>query len=287
MSYEKLNLKDGEKFSAEHVSHIEDGIVQNALDLEGKQPVGEYLTPESTIPSGKIVEDEAHRFTTDSEKVKWDSKADGVHGHAMSDVEGLQTALDGKSDVGHTHDDRYYTEAEVDEALAGKSDNGHGHVISDVDGLQGALDGKANSSHFHEIDEVNGLNEALANVPSKVHTHEISDVYGLESELTKINNKIGSKADSVHSHSMGEVTGLQTALEGKSDTDHNHDGVYSPIGHNHDGVYSPVSHNHDGVYAPLVHTHVSADITDLESYVDGRIGVVAGSALDNINGEVI
>ena len=31
MSYERLDLINGEKFSAEHVSHIEDGIVQNAL----------------------------------------------------------------------------------------------------------------------------------------------------------------------------------------------------------------------------------------------------------------
>lgn len=30
-----------------------------------------------------------------------------------------QSALDGKSDVGHTHDDRYYTETEVDALLAG------------------------------------------------------------------------------------------------------------------------------------------------------------------------
>lgn len=36
MSYEKLNLINGEKFSAEHVSHIEDGIVQNALDAEAQ-----------------------------------------------------------------------------------------------------------------------------------------------------------------------------------------------------------------------------------------------------------
>ena len=32
MAYERLNLRNGEKFSVEHVSHIEDGIVQNALD---------------------------------------------------------------------------------------------------------------------------------------------------------------------------------------------------------------------------------------------------------------
>src|SRR5690606_33005977 len=43
------------------------------------------------------------------------------------DVTGLQTALDGKADDAHTHDDRYYTETEVDTALAGKADTGHTH----------------------------------------------------------------------------------------------------------------------------------------------------------------
>lgn len=32
----------------------------------------------------------------------------------------IQNALDGKSDTGHTHDDRYYTEIEIDNLLAGK-----------------------------------------------------------------------------------------------------------------------------------------------------------------------
>lgn len=39
----------------------------------------------------------------------------------------LDAVAGAKSDVGHLHDDRYYTEAEVDTALAGKSDTGHAH----------------------------------------------------------------------------------------------------------------------------------------------------------------
>ena len=39
---------------------------------------------------------------------------------AISTVTGLQDALDGKSATGHTHDDRYYTETEVDTLLSGK-----------------------------------------------------------------------------------------------------------------------------------------------------------------------
>lgn len=43
---------------------------------------------------------------------------------AISTVDGLQAALDGKSAAGHTHDDRYFTESEVTALLAGKQDTG-------------------------------------------------------------------------------------------------------------------------------------------------------------------
>ena len=39
----------------------------------------------------------------------------------------IDTKLAGKSDTGHTHDDRYYTETEINTKLAGKSDTGHTH----------------------------------------------------------------------------------------------------------------------------------------------------------------
>lgn len=42
----------------------------------------------------------------------------------------IQTQLDGKSDNGHTHDDRYFTESEVNTKLAGKSDTSHNHDSS-------------------------------------------------------------------------------------------------------------------------------------------------------------
>jgi hypothetical protein len=69
------------------------------------------------------------------------------HTHSISDVTGLQTALDGKASSSHTHS------------------------ISDVTGLQTALDGKAASSHTHSISEVTGLQTALDGKASSSHTH--------------------------------------------------------------------------------------------------------------------
>ena len=44
-------------------------------------------------------------------------KADKSHTHTKSEI----------TDFDHTHDDRYYTESEIDTKLSGKSDTGHNH----------------------------------------------------------------------------------------------------------------------------------------------------------------
>lgn len=59
------------------------------------------------------------------------------HSHAVSDVTGLQSALDSKAASSHTH------------------------TVSDVAGLQNALDAKAASSHSHAVSDVTGLQDAL------------------------------------------------------------------------------------------------------------------------------
>jgi hypothetical protein len=82
-----------------------------------------------------------------------------THTHGISDVTGLQTALDGKAATGH------------------------GHSIADVSGLQTALDGKAASVHGHAIGDVTGLQTALDAKASSVHTHAIADVTGLQTVL--------------------------------------------------------------------------------------------------------
>lgn len=53
--------------------------------------------------------------------------APSSHTHTIANVTGLQAALDGKSNNGHTHDDRYYTESEMNAKLADKANASHGH----------------------------------------------------------------------------------------------------------------------------------------------------------------
>lgn len=92
---------------------------------------------------------------------------------------------------GHTHDDRYYTETEIDTKLSGKSDTSHNHNSAYL-----GISAKAESAK--SADSV-----AWANVSGKPssftpsgHTHD--DRYYTE---TEVNNLLAGKSNTNHTHS--------------------------------------------------------------------------------------
>ena len=180
-----------------------------------------------------------------------DGKSDIGHGHAIADVAGLQLALDGKSEIEHTHS--YETITGLIDQLALKSNVGHTHEISDVNGLQLSLDAKAAIGHVHSIAGVAGLQLALDDKASASHVHEISDVNGLQLALD-------SKASILHTHTIAQVTGLQIALDSKANTVHTH--AIADV----TGLQTAL----DGK-AASVHTHAIADVTGLQTALDNRI----------------
>ena len=72
---------------------------------------------------------------------------DDSHNHIISNIDGLQSALDGKATSSHNHDGVYYTETEIDTLLEGKANASHTHTIANITNLQSTLDGKAAASH--------------------------------------------------------------------------------------------------------------------------------------------
>ena len=100
------------------------------------------------VPHGHAISD------TTGLQTALDGKAASSHTHTIANVTGLQTALDGKQASGsyaaasHTHDDRYYTETEIDTKLSGLPVSGHTHTIANVTGLQTALDGKQAAGNY-------------------------------------------------------------------------------------------------------------------------------------------
>jgi len=105
----------------------------------------------------------------------------------------------------HNHDDRYYTETEIDTKLSAKADST-------------ALNAKADQT------AVDTINTALASKADSNHNH--NDRYYTE---TEIDTKLSAKADSTALNAKADQTAvdtINTALASKAESDHNHDDRY-------------------------------------------------------------
>lgn len=104
---------------------------------------------------------------------------DDGHEHTISTIKGLQSALDSKAQVGHTHSP----------SESGAAPTVHGHTVSDIFGLQADLDDKSPVGHTHSPSE--------SGAAPTVHGHVVSDVFGLQADLD-------SKSPIGHTHTPGE-----------------------------------------------------------------------------------
>lgn len=77
------------------------------------------LSQEGYAADAKAV---GNRFDTQNEKINAKSDIGHNHDDAYFTKDEINTKLSGKSDTEHTHDERYYTETEMDEKLIGKAD---------------------------------------------------------------------------------------------------------------------------------------------------------------------
>jgi hypothetical protein len=128
------------------------------------------LTKGKTFTNGELVTPASLHQMVDSATVANIVNADIAAGAAIADTKLAQITTAGKvlpaavqgtavittdprlSDarpaISHTHDDRYYTETEMNTLLAGKAASIHQHAIADTTGLQTALDGKQASGSY-------------------------------------------------------------------------------------------------------------------------------------------
>ena len=126
-------------------------------------------------------------------------------------IQTLNTAISGKAASGHTHDDRYYTETEIDTALSGKSNTGHSHAVTDVTGLESALSGKAAASHTHVQSDVTGLETALSGKANASHTHTKSQITDLANAVASTNGSGGS-AGLMSANDKEKLNGINIAV---------------------------------------------------------------------------
>ena len=147
----------------------------------------------------------------------------------IEDVTGLQTALDGKAAVSHTHTISQVTN--LQSTLDGKAAASHGHSIADIDILQDSLDdlqtsigNKADAVHTHTLSQITDAGTAASrNVAASGDASASQVVLGSDTRMSN------ARTPTAHSHVISDVTGLQTALdtlestlEDKSNTGHVH-----------------------------------------------------------------
>ena len=109
---------------------ITDGSIQSVSLASGTNNGTVKLTVD-----GKVTDNIAVKGLGSAAYTNSNAYAAASHSHSIANVTGLQTALDGKSATSHTHDDRYYTEAEINTKLAGKANSSHTHGSGDITSL--------------------------------------------------------------------------------------------------------------------------------------------------------
>lgn len=148
---------------------------------------------------------------------------DDSHNHVISDVDGLETTLNGLQESidsiqdavasSHDHDDRYYTETEIDTMLTGYASSTHNHDAAyDSKGAADTALESANTYTDQEIAKLlNNSSEAVDSI------YELRDAMQENAgAIEALNSIAGSKADATHKHATSDITGLDTALSNAS-----------------------------------------------------------------------
>jgi len=165
--------------------------------------------------------------------------ADDSHNHVISNVDGLQSALDAKQDASTAVTTTTTFGGDVSgtyDAIV-VADDSHNHIIGNVDGLQTALDGKLGSTEAAVSADkwttartvsLTGAVTGSASVDGSANV-SIATTATADPTLTLAGDASGSAtftnlgnatltvtvADDSHNHIIGNVDGLQTALDGK------------------------------------------------------------------------
>lgn len=124
---------------------------------KAKTWIAGQITAEVTAKIAEIVANAPEDLDTLKEIADW-IKTHANDAGAMNtqintnknDIAALQTSVAGKAAASHTHDDRYYTESEIDTKLSGKSDTGHTHTKSQITDFPTSL--PANGGNADKVD---------------------------------------------------------------------------------------------------------------------------------------
>ncbi len=130
----------------------------------------------------------------------------------------INSKLNGKSNTGHTHDDRYYTESEMNTKLAGKSDTSHSHDLSTM--INTLVEGTSTpTDDDYYIAQYAGGGTSTTTYTRRLHSAFWSYIKG---KADYVYQAKGNYAASSHTHTIAQISNLQTILDSKAAASHTH-----------------------------------------------------------------
>ena len=126
----------------------------------------------------------------DSSFVQWVAQTAQT---ALNTANQAKQTADGKANANHNHDDRYYTESEIDNKLSGKADVNHTHNFPTSLPASDVYErAKQINKPTYTISDIQGLQEALDNKSSSVASLDRID-FNYTTNLTQKKFRIGSR----------------------------------------------------------------------------------------------
>ena len=126
----------------------------------------------------------------DSSFVQWVAQTAQT---ALNTANQAKQTAESKADANHNHDDRYYTESEIDNKLWGKADINHTHNFPTSLPASDVYErAKQANKPTYTISEIQGLQEALDNKSSSVASLDRID-FNYTTNLTQKKFRIGSR----------------------------------------------------------------------------------------------
>lgn len=193
-----------------------------------------------------VVSGSSNGLMSSADKTKLDGIAEGANkttvdsslsGESENPVQNkiINTALEGKANISHNHDDLYYTETEIDgklDSIQGALDSLVGFEAQIVEALpptgeDGIMylvlseDGGVEQDIYNEYIWVNGKFEKIGNTAVEVDLSGYATKEYVGTQLsgyvttTKLEGDLATKANVTHNHAVTDITDLQTKLDEK------------------------------------------------------------------------
>ena len=166
------------------------------------------------------------------------------------DLDVLTSVVDNKADASHSHNDLYYTEAEINELLLAKSDEGHNH--NDVYDMKGAAEEALRLAESYTDNVANIVKDDLLNVAG--------EAYDTLKELGDLINE-----------NVNAIEALEIIASEKADASHTHNDIYN-------------TKNEIETKISTINTSISNSLNEAKLYSDTNLNIAKNYA-DNITAQ--